>query len=75
MNKLRKMIDLRKRGSECHEDFLQGLVRDESHGNEPLTDDQILDNILTLIIAGVLETLPKFHGEQMCIRKMREFPN
>ncbi|THU42917.1 hypothetical protein C4D60_Mb00t07270 [Musa balbisiana] len=56
MNKLRKMIDLRKRGSECHEDFLQGLVRDESHGNEPLTDDQILDNILTLIIAGQVTT-------------------
>ncbi|XP_064995158.1 abscisic acid 8'-hydroxylase 4-like [Musa acuminata AAA Group] len=56
MNTLRKMIDLRKRGSECHEDFLQGLVRDESHGNEPLTDDQILDNILTLIIAGQVTT-------------------
>ncbi|CAL9071384.1 unnamed protein product [Musa acuminata var. zebrina] len=56
MNTLRKMIDLRKRGSECHEDFLQGFVRDESHGNEPLTDDQILDNILTLIIAGQVTT-------------------
>ncbi|KAJ8464121.1 hypothetical protein OPV22_026673 [Ensete ventricosum] len=57
MNTLRKMMDLRKKGSECHEDLLQGLVRDESHGNEPpLTDEQILDNILTLIIAGQVTT-------------------
>ncbi|WOK97789.1 abscisic acid 8'-hydroxylase 4 isoform X2 [Canna indica] len=57
MNRLRKMIDLRKRELECHEDFLQDLLKkDESCNNDSLTDEQIMDNILTLIIAGQVTT-------------------
>lgn len=52
-NKLRKIIASRKKGLECHADFLQCLlVRDESLPDDLWTDAQILDNILTLIIAG-----------------------
>ncbi|KAJ0989064.1 hypothetical protein J5N97_007420 [Dioscorea zingiberensis] len=48
MNTLKRMIELRRKGLEFHEDFLQSLLTRD----DPLTDGQILDNILTLIIAG-----------------------
>ncbi|XP_038982961.1 abscisic acid 8'-hydroxylase 2 isoform X3 [Phoenix dactylifera] len=54
---LRKIIASRRKGLERHEDFLQCfLVRDESLHDDPWTDAQILDNILTLIIAGQITT-------------------
>ncbi|KAG1342815.1 abscisic acid 8'-hydroxylase 2-like [Cocos nucifera] len=54
---LRKIIASRRKGLEHHEDFLQWLlVRDESLHDDPWTDAQILDNILTLIIAGQITT-------------------
>lgn len=58
MNRLRKMIHLRKKRLEYHEDFLQGLLVGD--GKDPLTDEQIMDNILTLIIAGVFRSHPFF---------------
>ncbi|KAG6480347.1 abscisic acid 8'-hydroxylase 4-like [Zingiber officinale] len=54
MNRLRKMIHSRKKRLEYHEDFLQGLLVGD--GKDPLTDEQIMDNILTLIIAGQVTT-------------------
>lgn len=53
MNALKKMLDFRRKGLKCHEDFLQSFVRDKSMANDPSADSQILDNILTLIIAGI----------------------
>nr|XP_029117110.1 abscisic acid 8'-hydroxylase 2-like [Elaeis guineensis] len=56
-NTLRKIIASRRKSLERHEDFLQWLlVRDESLHDDPWTDTQILDNILTLIIAGQITT-------------------
>ncbi|KAG9449705.1 hypothetical protein H6P81_009670 [Aristolochia fimbriata] len=48
----------RRRGDEHHEDFLQSLISDElgSSRRRSLTETQILDNILTLIIAGQVTT-------------------
>ncbi|XP_073000177.1 abscisic acid 8'-hydroxylase 2 isoform X3 [Typha latifolia] len=57
MNVLRKEIALRRESLECHKDFLQNLLeKDKSESDESLTDAQILDNILTLIIAGQVTT-------------------
>ncbi|XP_020268316.1 abscisic acid 8'-hydroxylase 2 [Asparagus officinalis] len=56
MNALKKMLNFRRKGLECHEDFLQSFVRDKSMANDPSADSQILDNILTLIIAGQITT-------------------
>ncbi|XP_077221492.1 cytochrome P450, family 722, subfamily A, polypeptide 1 [Tasmannia lanceolata] len=54
MDTLRKIIALRRKGLEYHEDFLQSLFAEgESPCDATLTDIQIQDNILTLIIAGV----------------------
>lgn len=58
MNALEKKIGLRRKGLECHEDFLQSLlVMDESPNADPMADTHILDNILTLIIAGIYGAL------------------
>ncbi|XP_042497334.1 abscisic acid 8'-hydroxylase 3 [Macadamia integrifolia] len=58
METLRKMIEQRRKGLEQHEDFMKALlVGEESSSSSdnasvPLTDIQIQDNILTMIIAG-----------------------
>nr|QNS29994.1 cytochrome P450 [Nothapodytes nimmoniana] len=59
MDTLGKMINERRRGIKDHqEDFLKHLLTqedktcDDDHGTPLLTDDQIKDNILTMIIAG-----------------------
>uniref|UniRef100_A0A1D1Z9E1 Cytochrome P450 720B2 n=1 Tax=Anthurium amnicola TaxID=1678845 RepID=A0A1D1Z9E1_9ARAE len=57
MSKLREIIRLRREGIECHEDFLQSLLmKAECSSDDSLTDSQIQDNILTLIIAGQITT-------------------
>lgn len=54
MASLRKTIRQRREGSEHHDDFLQSLLTmsNQSSSDDQLTDSQIVDNILTLIIAG-----------------------
>ncbi|KAL5819151.1 hypothetical protein ACOSQ4_022993 [Xanthoceras sorbifolium] len=57
METLEKIITLRRRGLEgCNEDFLQYLVQEDNGGfgdeTLKLTDTEIKDNILTMIIAG-----------------------
>lgn len=47
MNALKEKLAARRAGLACHDDFLQSFVSDDSS-----TDSQILDNVLTLIIAG-----------------------
>ncbi|KAL5720612.1 hypothetical protein ACHQM5_013265 [Ranunculus cassubicifolius] len=60
IGKLKRIIDLRRQNIwEPHEDFLQSLlVNEKSSSHEPpmLSDTQIQDNILTLIIAGQVTT-------------------
>ncbi|MQL89221.1 hypothetical protein Taro_021781 [Colocasia esculenta] len=59
MNMLKKIIHLRREGLEHHEDFLQSLVKEDEHTSDgSLTDSQIQDNILTLIIAGLPQNTP-----------------
>lgn len=56
MNALREKIALRRKGFENKRDFLQFLLsadQSDKRNGELLNDDQILDNILTLIIAGI----------------------
>ncbi|KAM0859819.1 hypothetical protein ACQ4PT_046946 [Festuca glaucescens] len=61
MDALRQEISMRRHNSlklDRHDDFLQTLLL-KSHTDSPeeqLTDEQILDNILTLIIAGQVTT-------------------
>ncbi|KAJ4963814.1 hypothetical protein NE237_023753 [Protea cynaroides] len=55
METIRKMINQRRKGLEEHEDFIQALLVGEESSSDnpsPLTDTQIQDNILTMIIAG-----------------------
>ncbi|KAJ4964255.1 hypothetical protein NE237_024194 [Protea cynaroides] len=55
METIRKMINQRRKGLEEHEDFMQALLLGEESSSDnasPLTDTQIQDNILTMIIAG-----------------------
>ncbi|XP_058087734.1 abscisic acid 8'-hydroxylase 2 isoform X2 [Magnolia sinica] len=57
MERLKKIIAIRRQGLEYHEDFLQSLLMDGgSSCDVPLSDVQIQDNILTLIIAGQVTT-------------------
>lgn len=68
MRTLEKMINIRRKGLETHEDFLQCLLAADavdkdrapssssssssSETPRKLTDEEIQDNILTMIIAG-----------------------
>ncbi|CBI19732.3 hypothetical protein VitviT2T_027758 [Vitis vinifera] len=56
MKMLEKKIEERRRGEAYHEDFLQHLLKDNGSACcdevPPLTDAEIQDNILTMIIAG-----------------------
>lgn len=56
MKMLEKKIEERRRGEAYHEDFLQHLLKDNGGACcdevPPLTDAEIQDNILTMIIAG-----------------------
>ncbi|KAF3441006.1 hypothetical protein FNV43_RR19292 [Rhamnella rubrinervis] len=57
METFREMIDRRRSGKEFHEDFLQSMLeRDSYPPNEKLDDLEIMDNLLTLIIAGQTTT-------------------
>ncbi|XWS33795.1 hypothetical protein CRYUN_Cryun22dG0113400 [Craigia yunnanensis] len=50
---LREMIARRRNGMEPFEDFLQSmLLRDAYPQNEKLDDSEIIDNLITLLIAG-----------------------
>lgn len=53
MKNLKAMITRRRNGKESSEDFLQSMLnRDSYQPNEKLDDEEILDNLLTLIVAG-----------------------
>ena len=52
MKFLERKIEERRRGEAYHEDFLQHLLKEDE--GQSLTDAEIKDNILTLIIAGHL---------------------
>ncbi|CAI9754194.1 unnamed protein product [Fraxinus pennsylvanica] len=53
MKNLKAMITRRRNGKESSEDFLQSMLdRDSYQSNEKLDDEEILDNLLTLIVAG-----------------------
>ncbi|XP_010263599.1 PREDICTED: abscisic acid 8'-hydroxylase 3 [Nelumbo nucifera] len=57
MEMLKKIIDERRQGcGECHEDFIQSLVSEDEKLGCKLTDSQVQDNILTMIIAGQITT-------------------
>lgn len=54
---LRKMIEDRRGGDERHHDFLETMLeRDSNRVDEKLNDSEIMDNILTLLIAGQTTT-------------------
>ncbi|OIT39469.1 PREDICTED: abscisic acid 8'-hydroxylase 1-like [Nicotiana attenuata] len=51
------MITNRRIGKEYHEDFLQSMLeKDSCPVNQKLDDEEIMDNLLTLIIAGQTTT-------------------
>ncbi|XP_020097251.1 abscisic acid 8'-hydroxylase 2 isoform X2 [Ananas comosus] len=57
MDTLREKMAMRRNGVECKNDFLEHLLaKDNPDSAESLTDQQISDNILTLIIAGQVTT-------------------
>lgn len=57
METFKGMIDRRRSAKESPEDFLQSMLdRDSCPPNEKLQDSEIMDNLLTLIIAGQTTT-------------------
>ncbi|KAJ7953044.1 Cytochrome P450 family protein [Quillaja saponaria] len=57
METFREIIKRRRSGRESSEDFLESMLQRDSYpSNEKLDDLEILDNILTLIIAGQTTT-------------------
>ncbi|KAI5319616.1 hypothetical protein L3X38_039324 [Prunus dulcis] len=57
METFKDIIGRRRSGKECAEDFLQSMLERDSHPpNEKLQDSEIMDNLLTLIIAGQTTT-------------------
>lgn len=57
MKTFTEMMDRRRKGLESHEDFLQKMLeRDSYSSDEKMSDPEILDNFLTLIIAGQTTT-------------------
>lgn len=51
------MINSRRSEKESPEDFLQSMLQKDSYpSNEKLDDSEIMDNLLTLIIAGQTTT-------------------
>ncbi|XP_031253886.1 abscisic acid 8'-hydroxylase 3-like isoform X1 [Pistacia vera] len=57
MKTFTEMIGRRRKGVECPQDFLQKMLERESYpSDEKLSDQEILDNLLTLIIAGQTTT-------------------
>ncbi|XP_070051332.1 abscisic acid 8'-hydroxylase 3-like isoform X2 [Nicotiana tomentosiformis] len=57
METFNAMITNRRNGKEYHEDFLQSMLeKDSCPANQKLDDEEIMDNLLTLIIAGQTTT-------------------
>ncbi|XP_052197525.1 abscisic acid 8'-hydroxylase 3-like [Diospyros lotus] len=57
METFRDMISCRRSGKESPEDFLQSMLQRDSYpANEKLDNSEIMDNLLTLIIAGQTTT-------------------
>ncbi|XAR57924.1 (+)-abscisic acid 8'-hydroxylase [Bertholletia excelsa] len=57
MKTFEEMIARRRSGKEMPEDFLQSMLQRDSYpANEKLDDSEIMDNLLTLIIAGQTTT-------------------
>ncbi|PON71460.1 Cytochrome P450, E-class, group I [Parasponia andersonii] len=53
----REIIDRRRSGKEASEDFLQSMLeRDSLPPNEKLSDAELMDNLLTMIISGETTT-------------------
>ncbi|KAF5736009.1 abscisic acid 8'-hydroxylase 3-like [Tripterygium wilfordii] len=57
MERFREIIDRRRSGMECQDDFLQSMLsRDSYPSDEKLDDSEIMDNILTMLLAGQTTT-------------------
>ncbi|WMV16719.1 hypothetical protein MTR67_010104 [Solanum verrucosum] len=57
METFKGMITARRNGKEYYEDFLQSMLeKDSCPANQKLDDEEIMDNLLTLIIAGQTTT-------------------
>ncbi|KAM7516214.1 hypothetical protein LguiA_005797 [Lonicera macranthoides] len=57
METFEAMIARRRSGKESHVDFLQSMLQRDSYpANEKLDDSEIMDNLLTLIVAGQTTT-------------------
>lgn len=57
METFREIISRRRSGKESPEDFLQSMLQRDSYpSSEKLDDSEIMDNLLTLIVAGQTTT-------------------
>lgn len=76
METFKTMIDSRRRGNESHEDFLQAMLqRDSFPDSEKLDDEEIMDNLLTLIIAGQTTTAAAMMWSVKFLDENREVQN
>ncbi|KAH6810186.1 hypothetical protein C2S51_023948 [Perilla frutescens var. frutescens] len=80
MERLKGMMKRRRDGEEARDDFLQSMLQRDSYPiEEKLEDEEILDNLLTLIVAGQSTTAAaimwcvKFLGDNPQLQqKLRE---
>lgn len=77
METFREMIEKRRTGGDrCQHDFLQSMLeRDSFPPNEKLDDSEIMDNLLTLIIAGQTTTAAAMMWSVKFLDENREAQN
>ncbi|KAL3684718.1 hypothetical protein R1sor_002740 [Riccia sorocarpa] len=73
------LINTRRVSNECHSDFLQSLMEARDSAGMPLTDEQLKDNLVALMLAGyessaytMMWTLILLAKHPQCLTKLRE---
>lgn len=76
METFKGMIAARRNGKEYYEDFLQSMLeKDSCPANQKLDDEEIMDNLLTLIIAGQTTTAAAMMWSVKFLDEHREAQN
>lgn len=76
METFRETIAKRRSGVEFHDDFLQSMLQRDSYpSSEKLDDSEIMDNLLTLIIAGQTTTAAAMMWSVKFLDENREAQN
>ncbi|PHU27067.1 hypothetical protein BC332_05399 [Capsicum chinense] len=76
METFKKMITARRSGKDYHDDFLQSMLeKDSCPADQKLDDEEIMDNLLTMIIAGQTTTAAAMMWSVKFLDEHREAQN